>query len=265
MIIGVSGYAKSGKDLTGEIILGLCQGIGPGWQIKKFADKLKEIAALMLGVPRARFEDQAFKESTLPPEWDYYMVKMKSQAGPLRNRKFSTAEEAMAYKEIFHKEYKWLHESDLEVIRKQMTVREFLIDLGTNAVRYNLHPDTWVNLLFNDYKLQRLYLTKEEVISRGYIPTEGAVDFMESVPPNWVITDVRFPNEATRIEKQGGFIIRINRDGIGPVSTHESETALDDWKFKYTLHNNSSKEELALKVRRILVLEQIIQDRQIAA
>ena len=29
--------------------------------------------------------------------------------------------------------------------------------------------------------------------------------------PNWIITDVRFPNEADAIKGRGGIIIRVNR------------------------------------------------------
>lgn len=37
--------------------------------------------------------------------------------------------------------------------------------------------------------------------------------------PSWIITDVRYPNEAERIKKEGGILIRINRwiDNIIPI------------------------------------------------
>ena len=52
---------------------------------------------------------------------------------------------------------------------------------------------------------------------------------------NWIISDVRYPNEAAFIRKAGGILIRLNGDpaGIRKNSTrnmsHSSETALDNW------------------------------------
>lgn len=66
MIIGLSGYAKSGKDTVAEIIT-LAQ--PDKWQIKKFSGKLKTIASILLGQPEHLFEDQDFKSSMLGEEW----------------------------------------------------------------------------------------------------------------------------------------------------------------------------------------------------
>lgn len=66
MIIGLSGYAKSGKDTVAEIIQELQPSI---WQVKKFSGKLKIIASLLTGIHPDKFEDQEFKQSTLGKEW----------------------------------------------------------------------------------------------------------------------------------------------------------------------------------------------------
>ena len=95
-------------------------------------------------------------------------------------------------------------------------------------------------------------------------------------PPNWIITDVRFPNEADAIKQRNGILIRVNRDlvigeddfGYTRVSInqaekdgiidpqHESETALDDYKFDYIIDNNGTIEELTEKVK--VILKEII-------
>lgn len=95
-IIGISGKMGSGKDTLAAIMQyhiakhevekhGLSPTLMPsfshfvsgaslprydGWESKRFADKLKECAALILGIPRHRFEDQDFKKENLPSEWD---------------------------------------------------------------------------------------------------------------------------------------------------------------------------------------------------
>lgn len=54
-----------------------------------------------------------------------------------------------------------------------------------------------------------------------------------------VISDVRFVNEADAIRNQGGVIWRVNRSGIGPVTGHSSEIALDQYNFDAVLNNDS--------------------------
>lgn len=199
MIIGINGYAGSGKDTVGEIIR--MQQPKENWEIKKFAGKLKEVASIILGIPKTMFEDQEFKKKTLPQMWSDHGL--------------------------------------------PMTVRDFLQRLGTDALRQGLHPNTWVNALMMEYK---------EVCFAGK-DSEGADLFSY---PNWIITDCRFPNEATAIKNAGGIIIRVNRPGVNAVNAHPSEVALSHWQFDYTIENNEGIVELKHKVRDIL--KQVYED-----
>lgn len=99
-----------------------------------------------------------------------------------------------------------------------MTVREFLQRLGTDAVRDTLHPDAWVVALFADFD-----------------PSD-----------RWVVTDVRFPNEAQAIKDRGGVVVRIKRGS--PVNAHPSETALDDWPFDHVIDNTGTLDDLKNKL-----------------
>jgi hypothetical protein len=108
-----------------------------------------------------------------------------------------------------------------------MTVRDMLQKLGTDAIRDGLHPDAWVNALMADYRWQ-----------------------------NWVITDCRFPNEAKAVRDNGGVVIRIERPGVGPVNSHPSETALDNWDFDYKIMNGSDL--VALKFTTEVILNKIL-------
>lgn len=69
---------------------------------------------------------------------------------------------------------------------------------------------------------------------------------------DYVITDARFTNEAQAIIDNGGLMVRVEREGTGPVNDHPSETALDDWFFDYTIQNNGTIEELNDKVDRLI-------------
>lgn len=69
---------------------------------------------------------------------------------------------------------------------------------------------------------------------------------------NWLVTDVRFPNEATAIKERGGMLIRINRGGDVTHGQHPSETALDDYaEWDVVIDNNGTLEELIEKTREV--------------
>lgn len=98
-----------------------------------------------------------------------------------------------------------------------MTIGEMQQKVGTEAIRNNIHANAWVLSLFGTYN-------------------EGE-DF-------WIITDVRFKNEANIIKERGGIIIRLNGDPLNSKSgdnrnmTHQSEIDLDDYDgFDYVYDN----------------------------
>jgi cytidylate kinase len=243
MIISISGKIGAGKDTVGSIIQYLTESsnnityeewlvnkefsrFNPNnWKIKKFADNLKDIACMMIGCTREQLEDQEFKKTLLGPEWRYY-----DEAG-------SSCE---------------------------MTVREFLQKLGTEAMRNGLHENVWVNSFMSDYKPDTY--------------TRVNVTYIASKLPNWIITDTRFPNELAAAKAKEGITIRVRRvyskeipflpyEEIQGVSRqmfeearikHPSETALDDAKFDYEIVNDGTIEDLIQKVKQILIKESII-------
>lgn len=208
-LIGINGKIGAGKDTVGEIIQKLCiTNSGSKFEIKKFAGKLKQTASLLTGIPIKKFEDQEFKTKALGREW--------------------------CYPTEWQGREHWV----------EMTVREFLQRLGTEAMRVGLHTNVWVNALFADYKWY--------VKSWDELGTE-----IDGAYPNWVITDMRFPNEMEAVVEKGGITIRVVRPGT-VTGDHPSETALDDATFDYEIINDGSMEELVSKVRSILVAEHIL-------
>ena len=71
-----------------------------------------------------------------------------------------------------------------------MSVRELLQKLGTEAMRDGLHQNVWVNALMCDYRRPKM---------------------SEPNPSNWIITDVRFPNELAAVNDVNGLTIRVVR------------------------------------------------------
>jgi hypothetical protein len=88
------------------------------------------------------------------------------------------------------------------------------------------------------------YLPKGFSSIEEYLKSLKPGDFVKMDLPNWVIADVRFPNEAEAVKEKGGILVRINRD-LDVTSDHASETSLDDWeKWDHVVDNNVSKEDL---------------------
>lgn len=272
MLIGISGKIGRGKDTVGNIIQYLTalkkypdiqpsyeefsklsqkeiqdnpylEGSISDWEIKKFADKLKDIVCLLIGCTKEQLEDREFKEKELGPEWWYWILSNGARI-----------------------DFSHLNNGELE---KQSTLvkptpRLLLQIIGTECIRDKVHSNAWVNALFADYKADNLKY------HHAYIK-EGVNHGLQTLEyPNWIITDMRFPNELEAVKSKGGITIRVNRpystvagdNGIpatfNHTQFHPSETALDDTEFDYTIENDSSIEDLIHTVSLILKREKII-------
>jgi len=71
---------------------------------------------------------------------------------------------------------------------------------------------------------------------------------------NYVITDVRFANEAVMVRQLGGRVWRVERPGVYAVNNHVSENDLVGWKFDAYLLNFGTIEELNESVKACLEL-----------
>lgn len=266
MIIGVSGKIGAGKDLVGLIILGLKAGLTTeeilklteediwwleeqsNFEVKKFADKLKDIVCLLIGCTREQLEDREFKEKELGEEWWYWHMKFDGGYGNIMLDYLSTSKEELDNYE--------------GITLVKLTPRLLLQLLGTQIGRNIIHPNIWVNALMADYR-EEGWEYSVEMLGLGYSGEQQLK--VKSKPekvityPNWIITDVRFPNEAKVIKDRGGILIRIDRDYVlrggleDPKLQHESETALDNYQnFDYIIQNDGTIEELIEKIKKIV-------------
>lgn len=239
------------------------------WEVKKFAYKLKQIISLLTGCKVEDLEDQEFKKLHLPSEWT---KKTKNWIWEEELEKYAR-DENLTLEEYLAKGNHELLGTDEEKriyrhthIDEKMTYRELLQKVGTEAMRDRVHINVWVNALFTDYKstltLKDYIIKKLKLasINEDYYNNNkhSYIDeWKKEVTPNWIISDLRFPNELKPIKDRGGVTIRINR-GEQKSEGHESEIALDNAKFDYTIDNNGTIEELVEKVREILTLEKIL-------
>lgn len=263
-LIGISGRINSGKDTVGEIIRILtycklqentpfcktpeilCNKVIKGearigdsehtYEIKKFADKLKDIVCLLIGCDRDQLEDRAFKEKELGPEWNYFL---DHNGKKHFNSPYAISDGAKTADKNILYSYK-------------MTPRLFLQLLGTDCGREILHPNIWVNSLFSKF----ITSPKENSLTQYY-------------PSRWIITDVRFENEANIIKEKGGILIRIERpkvcDECGVFGGHKmiahkktehpSETGLDSYEdWDHVVHNDGTIDELIQQIKQLNII-----------
>lgn len=186
------------------------------------------------------WEDQEFKKQFMPDEWNSFV--------------------SVDFPEMTEEEIKNSDSILVKTTHKRMTYREFLQKLGTEAMRDGLHTNVWINALFTDYKYE---------IYRTEVPTRAAGFIDQHVYPNWIITDMRFPNEMEAVKQREGITIRVVRPHgytnphTGeykemPLSYHPSEIALDDATFDYEIVNDGTLDDLVEKVKEVLIKEKLL-------
>ena len=169
MIIGLSGYARSGKDEVAKVLVE-----DYGYKRIAFADKIRDLLL-----------------ETNPQVKDGFRVESVVSA------------------------YGW---DQAKVLFPE--IRNLLQRLGVGA-RNMFGDEFWIGQVFN-------YIDKTS---------------------DYVITDVRFENEAMMLKLMGGQLWRIKRPGIEPINGHISERDLDGYKVDKILKNEGTLEELRTLVR----------------
>jgi len=230
-LIGISGKMGHGKDTVAKIIqyliatsrhnhnmtfyeyqdIFLDSDKWSEWKIKKFATPIKQIASIMTGISIEKMETQEDKEVMLGEEW--------YKSCSLINCDVCKEEKLCKVRFTNNKYIK-------------TSLRRLLQRIGD--VMLQIHSDWLLNVMFRDYTLTR-YQYKDE--NEGY-----------STYPNWIISDLRKPNEYNKIKELGGKCIKIiktpnlkGNDAFKQIYevmpseyNHISETALNsitDWDY----------------------------------
>jgi len=173
MIIGLTGYARSGKDTVAKVLVD-----NYGFERIAFADPIRE---LLLRI------------------------------NPILNNGYHLNEHV--------REFGW------ELAKSRTEVRRLLQDLGVGA-RDILGADIWVTT---------------------------ALKKMSNTNKNYVITDVRFQNEASTIKVANGVLWRVERPNVSAVNNHVSESELSEHPVDITLLNNGTIEDLVASVKARMV------------
>ena len=237
MIIGINGKIGSGKDTVGKIIQYLqCHNTGE----------------ITIQDVMSNPEHEWWLEEQSKFEIKKFAGKLKEIASLLTGIPVEKFEDQEFKKALLGEEWGTVRHNPLNNIEpfekfqfnELMSVREFLQKLGTEAMREGLHTNVWVNALFADYKHSKTCNCKKGC--------RCAHDL-----PNWIITDMRFPNELEAVVERKGITIRVVRPGT-TTGTHPSEIALDGHTMHYEIINDGTIEDLVEKVREILTKQGII-------
>jgi hypothetical protein len=168
VVIGLSGYASSGKDTVAQFLIE-----EHGFEKIAFADPIRNMLLAMNPIVHG--------------------VQLKELVD----------------------EYGW------DLAKQRPEVRHYLQVLGYSA-RINIDPEVWVRAAFR--KLNNEAYSK------------------------YVITDVRFRNEAEAIKHIKGHMWRVERPNESAVNDHVSEWELDTYTFDEVLGNDGTLEELKFLV-----------------
>ena len=101
--------------------------------------------------------------------------------------------------------------------------RELMQSMGTDWGRHQVHPELW--LLLAEKNLEFLGQTNDN--ARGF-----------------VISDLRFENEADFVRKRGGMVIHVLRPDAMEVNPHTSEAGISIQDNDLVLHNDGAIEDL---------------------
>jgi len=263
-LIGVSGSINSGKDLVGEMLLYIAETENPtfkgfndaglitsAYEIKKCAEKLKEIVAIVIGCNRSDLENETFKNTPLGEEWERYALNTVYVPDPLDSSSseiyYATnyfSDEQSAKEDLPHSMDAHGGEEYFEgsITKEILTPRKILQLLGTQGGRKEVHPNIWVNSLFSDWKpYDKGTFTQLDFDASGayfhescqhcdssfmgykrqYLCGECINDDEIQFYPKWIITDVRFPkNEGVAVTKNNGLLIGLRRKFILKFPQH---------------------------------------------
>jgi hypothetical protein len=175
MIIGLSGYAQSGKDTIAEMLT-----MNYGFKRLAFADNIRKA-----------------------------IIKLN----PILNDGSRISESV--------KKIGW------EPTKAISETRRLLQVFGTEIGREMFGEDFWVKQVLKQIEEDEIY-------------------------DHFVITDVRFPNEANLIKLKGGEVWRVNRGANKPINSHASESAMDDYKFDRIISNESTIQSLESEVFKLM-------------
>ena len=198
------------------------------WQEKSFAHSLKKILCILYGFKIEDFESEEFKSKELPEAFWYWYMELDGGYGPII-LPYTSPKPPRGYE-------------GLKLIKP--TPRMLLQKIGTDLFRNQLHPNWAINALFseyhpkvvinsaygNDYQETPFDKNKKEHIDLWKAQQLIGLDNLKDNLPSWLITDIRFQNEADAVTERGGKLIKVIRYKVGDKVWFNDESEPDENK-----------------------------------
>lgn len=173
---------------------------------------------------------------------------------------------------LINKDRQWLEENKNTKLEEwDSTPRTLMIQIANN-LRETVHPDIWITPLLNQYTQSYIHTDDdvksllmnmgfryskdddwcEDAINEGFKYNDkiDKWEFDEDniEESNWIIDDLRYPNEFKRLKELGSITIYIQR---GKDKHTKSEGLLDKDDFDYVIDNNGDIDNLIKQVKQI--------------
>lgn len=203
----ISGKKQSGKDFTAKTITEELIKQGYTVETVSFADPIKKFVTNVFGISREDMETEEGKQKLTHLLWDDISWTTRYDGGFTPDDGYKADD--------------------------YLTVRHVLQIIGTDVCRNKFYDKIWAEAPF-----MKKYITP--VRTGGYwslCGEEWNEEWDEDKLTDFVIIpDCRFPNEVRAGEERGATLVRIVTPAWGDVAedNHASETALDDWDWKFS-------------------------------
>ena len=239
-IIGLSGFAQSGKDTSGRHLID-----NHGFTRYAFADRIREI---MLDLDY-RLNGTVTVRGLISDCGDRWHKALNHRVyGPELRRATASFGKAVC-EDTFNDHSR----TDEEVLEDVWTLDPFLDGDYTIGMLLRDVDGDWDaaknHRLYGPEMRRLMQVFGTEVVRENY----GGKAWVDVVarriaaeqPAAAVITDVRFDEEGQWVAEMGGIVLRVERPGVGAVNGHSSENGLSADLVSETIINDSTLEVLA--------------------
>lgn len=269
----------------------------PSFTIERWGGALKDITCLLIGCTREQLEDEEFKNKELGRDWRQYFITDAKYNRINTITYLSEKEVQEKLEKLNHKALSYDYSALTPRLLMQYVGTEcgrniIHPNIWVNALMNKYKPNIyWMCDRCMNHNIQQLLQIPSRFVKEGYMEDEHVCpickgkesegDITKVVQDdylNWIITDTRFPNEHKAVLDRDGINIRVNRtyskipvnipgeelNGITRQNfedarpKHESETALDNATFDYTIENDGTLDELIDKIRNLLTTLKLI-------
>lgn len=211
-IISIQGNKGSGKDSVATFLKYLLEmpswlhnyefansvnfySLNNKWYITRYAEKLKEVLAIILNVPIYKFEDRDFKENS------YYSF---------RDHCFTDTPRILSDVN-FNRQLK---KGNLDIFTEyDLSIRQILQAFGTDLMRRYLGDKLWINLTLNQNYDNMIIADQRFITENEAVKSIPNTTIIHIIRPGYEAGKHPSEKELTKLYQKKEYDILINNDG----------------------------------------------------